>query len=326
MRRPPAEFERIADAVEVGARARVVVAGEAIDLAGSPADARAGLSGLLYRRLYCRPGANARAQALDSRALRIFVERLSEANGGRGCWEPGWDVQAIEPDGALIVRRAGEALAVWAPLESFRPTAGDGGVGTTGRLRIGKELREMLPGFYMALGDADAAGDGADGPLARFYWHLTADAAPAWIAAITRCLNNRAIPFRAKVLSDPGSYTRADAGVLYVGRAHLPEALAAIPEVHRAVARGLRGATPMFTKRLTRGLGYADDPGGGQSFGQHRCDLVAEALLGLGTDRGTDRRAVAAAIAARFVEAGLDVRFPWLNAGCEDDAAWTVGR
>lgn len=322
MRRPPAELRRIADAVAIGAGARMVVAGEAIDLARPPGDARASLSGLLYRRLYCRPHAGVRARAPDSRAVRIFIERLSEANGGRGCWEPGWSVQTIEPDGALVVRRAGEELAIWASPESFRPAVENVAVGTVGRLRIGNELREMLPGFYMALGDADAAGEGADGPLARFYWHFTADAAPDWIAALTRRLNDRAVPFRAKVLSDPGSYVRADAGVLYIGRAHLPDALAALPEIHRSVARGLRAATPMFTKKLARGLGYADDPGGGQSFGQHRCDLVAEALLGLDADRGTDRRRVATAIAARFADAGLDARSPWLNAGSEDGAKW----
>ena len=217
MRRPPAELRRIADAVEIGAGGPLVVAGEAIDLTQPPGDARASLSGLLYRRLYCRPSAHARARAPDSRAVRIFVERLSEANGGRGCWEPGWSVKAIEPDGALVVRRAAQELTIWASPESFRPATGNMSVGNVGRLRIGNELREMLPGFYMALGDADAAGEGADGPIARFYWHLTADAAPRWIAALTRRLNDRAIPFRAKVLSDPGSYARADAGVLYIG-------------------------------------------------------------------------------------------------------------
>ena len=76
-----------------------------------------------------------------------------------------------------------------------------------------------MPGFYCAIGDGDEddARD-APAPLVRFYWHLTARAAVPYMAAITGRLNQRGIPFRTKVLSDPNGYGRADAGVLYLER------------------------------------------------------------------------------------------------------------
>ena len=42
---------------------------------------------------------------------------------------------------------------------------------------------------------------------------------------------------------------------------------------------------PVFTKTLAPGLGVAEDPGYTESFGQHRCRLLAEGLV-----RGHEQR------------------------------------
>jgi hypothetical protein len=41
----------------------------------------------------------------------------------------------------------------------------------------------------------------------------------------------------------------------------------------------MRPGTPVFTKFLAPGLGLAEDPGQGDSFGQHRCRLLADAMI-----------------------------------------------
>ncbi len=91
-------------------------------------------------------------------------------------------------------------------------------------------------------------------------------------------LNESGIAFRAKVVSDPDAYHRADAGVLYFRRRDQERIAPVIARIYSTVARGLRREIPMFTKRMADGLGFAVDPSGFQSFGQERCRLVAESL------------------------------------------------
>jgi hypothetical protein len=200
--------------------------------------------------------------------------------------------------------------------------------GSTGRLHLGKELREMLPGYYTALGDADQpiADNGTPADIVRLYWHLKAESAVTWMRELTHRLNAAEIAFRAKVLSVPAAYFRADAGVLYLARSDFERTKALLPELHRTVSQDLRPMTPMFTKRLARGLAAADDPGDGRSFGQHRCELVADGLVRAFEAGRTSAGARTDAVAERFAEEGLDVARPWLNPGSGQQYVWPSSR
>src|SRR5262249_40943515 len=161
-----------------------------------------------------------------------------------------------ESDGALVVHKQTDDLTLWARPDQFRPRSGAAAPGTVGRLWLGKELREMLPGYYMALGDADQEDHDPDTPPSRgrFYFHLAATGAELWVRELTGRLNEASVPFHAKLQSDPAMYLRADAAVLYVARNDLARTMAILPALHASVARDLRSSTPIFTKRLTRGL------------------------------------------------------------------------
>jgi hypothetical protein len=188
-----------------------------------------------------------------------------------------------------------------------------------------------LPGFYVAIGDSDEDDRRDDDePLLRLYWHLTAGAAVAYMAAATAHLNAAGVPFRTKVLSAPAAYQRADAGVLYFGRRHYGRARDALAQVLTAVVGGLRPDVPLFTRRLAPGLGLAEDPRNGLSFGQHRCRLIARALWGAFERGEAGRDGRAAAVAAAFGEAGLDLSRPYLEPGSDDPydfepPAWPAG-
>ena len=111
----------------------------------------------------------------------------------------------------------------------------------------------MIPGFYLALGDQpeDDGRDNAEPEQeVRFYWHLTLDAAVTFMAAATSLLNESRLPFRLKVLSDPGAYHRADAGVLYVHSRDTCRIAPILTRIYSAVADGLRPDVPLFAKRL----------------------------------------------------------------------------
>jgi hypothetical protein len=286
------------------------------------------LASALYQRMYCRPQREPLRRAADGRTARIFVDELSRANCGVGTWDPDWVVERLEDDGTLVVHKQRDDLAIWAQPSQFRPSNGDLGIGTVGRLRIDKELREMLPGYYMALGDFDQASDDSDSPVAvvRFYWHLTEEAAVLWIRELTQRFNGAQIPFRAKVLSAPSAYVRADAGVLYVAHQDLTRAMALLPALHSAIWSQLRPATPMFTKRLAHGLAVAEDPGDGRSFGQHRCQLVSEGVVRAFENSCTAFPDAAAWVANRFADERLSIAQPWLNPGSRERYTWPGAR
>jgi hypothetical protein len=235
-------------------------------------------------------------------------------------------VQAVEPDGTLVVRRTHDEILVWATPDRFRSTTGVCAEGTAGRVRVAKELREMMPGYYAVFGDADRSID-VTPPIAdvvRFYWHLTPEGAPLWIRRLTASFNQAQIPFHAKVLNDPAMYQRADAGVLYVERSDVSAALALLPALHREVVAHLRAATPMFTKRLAHGLSVAEDPGNGKSFGQHRCQLVAEGLVRAYERQEATLERRFRSVADRFADAGVSLTRPWLNGGSTHAYRWTA--
>ena len=81
--------------------------------------------------------------------------------------------------------------------------------------------RSLLKGYYLALGDGDGDALGTEDTgqtelQVRYYWHLTREVAPTFIATSTSILNSLRVPYRLKVMRHPASYTRADAGVIYV--------------------------------------------------------------------------------------------------------------
>jgi HopA1 effector protein family len=283
------------------------------------------LQAQLYTDFYCsgRP----RPRIDDPHAATLpghseFVRALSEANTGSGAREPGWTV-AREEDGALVVSR--ERLSVWAAAADLRASNGGSiAPGAAVSLLMPNELLRLSPGFYMALGDAEFAADGAE-PIVRFYWNLRSEGAQALVAAATRRLNAEHLGFRLKVIDEPERYSRCDAGVLYTRREDYERVAPVVAAVHRALAGALKTETPAFTKQLAPGLGLAEDPGvQAGSFGMSRCRLLAEAIVECAENGSDDAARRLEAVEARFSREGIDLRTPYLNPGSGDvyELAW----
>ncbi|WP_147332773.1 T3SS effector HopA1 family protein [Archangium gephyra] len=266
----------------------------------------------LYTRGYVRPSGT--PVPADPMVQRDHGAALSAANNGRGTWESGWRIQGTDEDGMVGVIKDG--ITFWMAPAGLRTASGRIRPGDWCRVWVAKELRNLMPGFYFAIGNGDER-DRRDAPepLVRFYWHLTAEGAAAYMAEATSRLNALNVPFRTKVLSDPGAYVRSDAGVLYLERRLYPRVREVVLELHRAVASRLRPEVPMFTRALAPGLGLAEDPRGGMSFGQSRCRLVARGLWSGFTRGRTDREGRLAAVAEAFHEAGVDPAVPYLETG-----------
>jgi hypothetical protein len=321
----------VLDLAEVLSPTRYRLRGETRDVATAgvapeevPAALVTALRDELYRRLYIRAPDPVSRPPTDGPNRAGFLAALSSANAGRGTWEHGWTVHRLEDDGRVVVVRDG--LLFWADPSNLRAVGGWLVPGAPCQARVGKEVRHLVPGFYLALGDAD--GDFAPGRtadvLVRLYWNLSAEAAAPFLASATGLLNAAGLPFQIKVLRDPAAYLRADAGVVYLRRRDFPQAAYILSCVHISISPGLKVDVPFFTKQLADGLGVAEDPTDGSSFGEHRCRLVAEALWCSFTSGMTDRGARVELLAETFRRAGLDPRRPYLQPRSTDDYSLPV--
>lgn len=274
----------------------------------------------LYTDFFCTggpvPADELRPGAGDTRPRHPYLDALSAANTGAGCAEGPWRVHAVDGPHTVVERRG---LRIWLAPDEVCPVAGDRvAPGATVAIRLPKELRERSPGFYVALGDEALPPVGAE-LLVRVYWNLTAPAAPPAVRLVTSALNAARIPFQFKVANSPHRFNRCDAGVLYVPSRRYPEVCDVLATAHTQLGGALAPGTPVFTKRLAPGLGLAEDPGDGDSFGMHRCRLLAEGVVAARQrGRATDDQRLAT-IEEHLRAAGIDLDAPYLNPGSRDD-------
>ncbi len=326
----------ISDAVQIVSATSYRVLDQTRDLGDQPGDAPgtppplvSALAADLYDRLYIRPSGRGGPRGSAWLVHRDFLTALSAANRGRGAWDPDWTVRQIDSDGQVVVGR--HELDLWAAAKDVRTATGRITLGERCSVRVPKEMRFLMKGFFYVFGDgvedeSDLGPNGGGEPQRRYYWHLTSDAAAPFIAAATSILNAGSAPFTLKVLRNPNEYNRADAGVLYVGRRHAPELGDAVRRIHEAVAARLRPETPLLTHRLADGLAVAEAPPSSSSYGQHRCQLVARALWQSFASGDHDRGSRLHTLAAAFRQDRLDPRHPYLAPGSTIEAIDPVMR
>jgi hypothetical protein len=291
----------------------------AVRAALTPAEAESFLvgriAGELYRSWYVR-GHSVRRD-LEGAAWHEdpdaeFVRTLSQANSGRGGWERGWRV--AERDGERLVLARGR-LRVRAKPADCRPPGDVAGAGERVSVRRPKELRNISPGHYLALGDAERP-PGRQSTELRVYLHVRPAGAATLVAAATGACNAEAIPFSLKVLADPASFTRCDAAVLYLDDADFERARGPLRAIVDACGDDLDDPPPPFSKRLARGVGLGEHDGNRDaSFGTSRCRLVAQGVVAHARVGGE----VLEAVAASFGAAGLDLDRPYLVSASRDD-------
>jgi HopA1 effector protein family len=168
--------------------------------------------------------------------------------------------------------------------------------------------REMVTspyGHYVILGRT--VHDASTGRQVRFYWSLAPEGAAAFLREIGARLERRRIPFQAKVPVRPDGYGRTDAGVLYLGDEDVAVASDAIAAAYRALRTHLRAPVPMFARALAPGLGFAESPPTRDSFGMHRCDLIAEGLAWAFERNAADDEARFAVLRERLTKYGFDL-------------------
>ena len=142
----------------------------------------------------------------------------------------------------------------------------------------------------------------------RWYWNARPDGLGRVVNRLTGWLAGD-LAHAMKVQADRGALWRPDVVVVYVDAA---SAKALEPDLVGLAARmagDLDPPTPRLARVLAPGLAVADGAVGARSFGQVRCAIVADALVGAALS-GTDPLA---ALVRRFELAGYDPTRPELG-------------
>ena len=244
-----------------------------------------------------------------------FVRTLSQANCGRGTWQTGWRVTAVDGETVTVVRPDG--LRLLAPAEDCRfADAYAHGAGARADVRVAKERTGLRPGVYVARGDAPRA-PASDGPV-RLYWNIAAAGAVTFVARVTYALNRASLPFSLELLDDPARYGRRPAADLVVAKTHAAPVITLLRPLLRTLAAHLADGAPAFAKPLARGLALGEDPADGRRFGEHRCQLLAEAIVSASEQGLRTTQPRLTLVRERFAAAGLSLDAPYLRPGSDD--------
>lgn len=241
------------------------------------------LTNVLYRFVYSRPfhgelPENATEPWKPSPPNQDLLAALSAANGTRERWEHGWSIGQIFPNGQIQAVRGALRRLVWPG--QFLSKNGPGAVprpGTPISLFYAKESTSLQPGFYYLFGETAEEQSHSRG-IMRLYWNVSQEGAPALLGALSRRLNTFHVPYRMKCAVANSEYGRTDVAVLYTPKHFTRFVVEMLPDVYPEVAEHLGDDVPFFSRPLAPGLGLAEDPGTHESFGQHRCRLVAQAV------------------------------------------------
>lgn len=276
------------------------------------------LRDVLYQWFYCR------GLPVDPRewwfSPRIeehsYLERLVQANAGNGSYDGGWRVVSRCGD-EVIVERSG--LRIWASRDGVAPlpAAAVSSEATVVSVRRPKGSSGVWPGFYTAFGDTTFARTGTR-RLVRVYWNLSGEGAVRFLRVATNCLNGAGVPFSIKAVSDPAKFDRCDSVILYIQEPDFHEARELLLRIRGSVAQYLGRRVPALVKAIDEGIGVAEDPGLDESFGMHRCRLLADAMV-LAQERSSgalgERLNVVDEV---FAREGIVLNQPYLNPDSED--------
>lgn len=325
------QLDNILSAVRVVSPDQVTISGRPLDKHtataamgfGTPSNSVvAQLQAWLYQRCYCslfQPGienGTASFQEIED-SHNGFLMRLSEANASRQRLDSGWQITRIETSGQIWAQKGNFNRVFW-PGE-FVNYGGPGAPPRAGEIVsafVAKESTTLQPGYYFAFGETLLGNEDFD--FVRFYWNVSEAGASPLLKLLSRDLNRYQIPFRFKCPVRSVLFHRRDAAVLYVNKRFYLITRDLLEDWANSVAEYVRAGTPLFTLEVGRGIGVAEDPGTGESFGSNRCRLLAEAIWSAYTkDLQTNLRRLEE-VREYFHKTGLDLDRPYLNSGSFD--------
>nr|AVH79535.1 hypothetical protein [Synechocystis sp. PCC 9413] len=249
-----------------------------------------------------------------------FYQQIHHSNTGTGYFDEGWVVVREEEDGSVAVHKNGLTLHIQRD-KHLKSAAEIISIGNPIEIRLPKNL--VQNGFYMAVGNAGVhQPTGSQSQLVRIYWSLTPEGAVAVMKSLTEKLNGIDLPFTFKVLYNPSDYKRYDSGVLYFDSHHYETVRPILQQIYTDNKTHFLPETPLFTKILAPGLALAEEPiakfSAVESFGTHRCQIVANGLLDACKRQYKSAESRLKSIVEHFYFSGIDLNTPYLNPESKD--------
>lgn len=286
------------------------------------------LQNTLYQECYSRRFSTAaRAAATTPSADPGFINQLSQANATVSRWDAGWQVRRIESTGQIWAEKGG-VVRILQPGEymNFNGQGTPLKKGDSVSYYVPRESTAVQPGLYFAFSETVMGSDHMD--VIRFYWNLDSEGAISLMQAITRTLNRFHVPFQFKCSIYRQGFDRRDSAVLYVHKRFYGIVRELSSVWSTECAQHLRDDIPLFTLPVEKGLGVAEDPGTGESFGMNRCRHVAESVW-TAYSSGIPQEQYLREMKKHWHKHGLDLARPYLNPGAVDhysaQLAWSRG-
>jgi hypothetical protein len=277
------------------------------------------LSAQLYEFAYSRTFSKLREpETYDFSTHPGLLDELSAANTTRERWEHGWKIAQILPHGQISAQKGNQRRSLWPG--QFLSHDGPAAMLRNGAeisIFFARESRSLQSGFYYAFGETpedDKHGFG----LVRIYWNVSLEGAAKLIGGTTTRLNRFHVPFRLKCVTARSQFERTDGAVVYLAKRFFPIAADAMIEVHDEVAEFLGDDVPLFSKKIAKGVGVAEDPGTGESFGQSRCQRLAQSIWNCYSRGEQSTKARLSEFDRLLREGGIDPKHPHLSAGSID--------
>jgi hypothetical protein len=278
------------------------------------------LSSVLYGYVYSRSftGQLPPDEPADYTPDPALMAALSAANTTRERWEHGWQIAQVMQAGQVMAQKGNVFRSLWPG--QFISKDGPGAPPRAGAIIsvfYAKESTSLQPGFYYLFGET--AEDESHGfGLVRFYWNISMAGAPRLVQIMGTRLNRFQVPFRFKVATARSQFDRTDVAVLYFAKRFFSITADLSLDVHRGVREFLGEDVPFFTKKVAAGVGIAEDPGNGESFGQSRCRLAAESVWNCYLRGDQSPRSRLQEFRRLLSANGVDPDHPHLNAGSVD--------
>jgi hypothetical protein len=251
-----------------------------------------------------------------------FFNQLRQSNTGEGYFDHGWHVLKEDSSNTLVVKKDGLTLYIQRDrhlLESQKCAI----PGDVVAIKLPPNI--IQNGFFMAIGNQgrySSVHSGTRQQIVRIYFNLSPQGAVEVMYGLTRQLNDISIPFSFKALYNPSDYERYDTAVLYFEKSNYPSVHQVLQSVYNDYRLHFSEEVPLFTKLLAPGLALAEEPNNKfaekESFGTHRCQIVANALVEAWHqgDESTDNRT--ALILKHFAQQGIELQHPYLNPDSEN--------
>ena len=325
----PSVLADIASTVAIEATDYIRVAGEIpirIDTSvpgNWPDLLRARLQRLLYHRWYLGipepDGSALESQVMRTRHDPTLVAALRGVVGAGTYWDRGWTVAGLSGHRFVVTKDRLSLLAEGSELEPAAPNQGES---------VAVALPTVYP--YRSPGHINFISQSGppahDGGLGRVYLNLSAAGVLGVTARLLDEFQEANVPFSFKTLAHPDAYVRPDSAVLYVSGKDHRRSADLVVRVRQELPASFNPATPAFTLPVASGVAIAEEPfirtGPKRSFGQHRCGLVASALVQGFQDGVTDEAARLELITTSLHDNGVDPGRTYVTSGSFLDEAW----